>query len=164
MKKFAFLLGITLTTSLAYASNIVIADMNKVIQTSSQMVEIQSELDKTFSSRHKAIMAKMQQAKSDNEHLLKDGNIMKADEREALTNKINGARQYIMTDQAKFQQDYEKARTAALSTLMSKINKVTATLAKNKHYDMILNRMAAPFASNSLDVTDNIIALLKKEG
>lgn len=162
MKKLVFLLGMTLSTAFAVSENIVVADMNKVIQTSSQMVKIQSDLDKTFSPTHKTIMAKMDKVKADNDKLLKEGNVMKASDRAALTDKINKARDSIMAEQAKFQQEYEKARSAALNGLMEKINQVTGQLAKNKHYDMILNRIAAPFAANNLDVTDDIVALLKK--
>ena len=105
----------------------------------------------------------MEQAKAKNETLLKEGNVMKAKTREALTNEINTARNSIMAEQSKFQEDYEKARSAALQGLLEKVNKVTTALAKKEHYDMILNRVAAPFAVSSLDVTDQLIKKLKAE-
>ncbi len=164
MKKWVFLLGLAASTAMAQSLNIAVADMNKVIQTSPQMVAIQSDLDKKFSPRHKKIMAKMELAKADNEKLLKEGNVMKSSDRQALTNTINQARESIMAEQAKFQEDYENARQAALKSLLEKVNKVTTDLAQASHYDMILNRVAAPFAANSLDVTDDLIKKLKEIG
>ena len=70
------------------------------------------------------IVKKINQAKADNEKLLKEGSVMKQKDRDALTQKINAARQAIMMEQEKFQQAYERSRTTALKSLFEKINQI----------------------------------------
>jgi outer membrane protein len=166
MKKIVFFLGLSLCSLMASAGNLNIAvvDMNKVIQSSPQMASIQTQLDKTFAPKHQTIVTKISKTTADNEKLLKNASVMKQKDRDALTQKINESRRSILAEQEKFQREYEKARTSALKGLFEKINIITTKMAKEQHYDLILNTVATPFAGKSLDVTEALVARLKKAG
>jgi outer membrane protein len=162
MKKLLLAFALVASSAVASELHIGVIDMNQVIQTAPQMVKIQATLDKTFSPRHQAIMSKVNQVKADNENLLKNANVMKDKDRIALTKKINEQRNTIMELQGAFQQDYENARSTALKGLFDQINGVTKKIASEKHYDLILNSSTTPFANNHLDITDTVVARLKK--
>ncbi len=164
MKKILLALALLACPAFAINLSIAVVDMNKVIQSSPQMIKIQADLDKTFSPRHDAIVVKVNKVKSDNENLLKNGNVMKKEDRDALIKKINESRNAVMMAQQKFQKDYETARSRKLKELFDKIKNVTSVIAKEKHFDLILNSGTTPFAKQNLDVTNELIERLKKQG
>lgn len=161
MKKMIITLLLATSTIMAAPLNIAVVNMNQVLQASPQMVQVQASLDKTFSPKHAAIVKQVEAVKKDSRRLQRDGSVMKSDEREALAKKINDAKEAVMRAQAKFQQDYEKARASALQEIFGRINAITTKFAKEKHFDLILNRNTVPYADNSLDVTSELIKRIK---
>ncbi|HAT1597423.1 TPA: OmpH family outer membrane protein [Legionella pneumophila] len=153
----ALFLGLFGTTVFADWAKIGVVDLQKIMQTSNQMKEIQQKLEKEFKPRRDKLVAKEASLKSDMEKFKRDGAIMSASQKKELEKKIVAAQQQFERDGQQYQQELSTAHNEAMEGLYNKVRTAIAKIAKDEKYDIIVQKDAAPFSSESLDVTDKVI-------
>ncbi|KGP62255.1 membrane protein [Legionella norrlandica] len=153
----ALVLSLFGTSVFADWAKIGVVDLQKIMQTSNQMKEIQQKLEKEFKPRRDKLVAKEASLKSDMEKFKRDSAIMSATQKKELEKKIVAAQQQFERDGQQYQQELSTAHNEAMETLYTKVRNAITKIAKDEKYDIIVQKDAAPFSTEALDVTDKVI-------
>lgn len=134
-----------------------VVDLQKVMQTSSQMKVIQQSLEKDFKPRRDKLVAMEASLKKDMESLKRDGAVMNPTQKKALEKNILSQQQTFEREGQQYQQELSSAHNEAMEDLYNKIRKAIASVAEKNKYDVILQKDAAPYVNDKLDVTAQIV-------
>ncbi|MDI1353097.1 MAG: OmpH family outer membrane protein [bacterium] len=145
------------TNLFADAAKIGVVDLQKIMQTSNQMKDIQQKLEKEFKPRRDKLVTAETTLKSDMEKFKRDSAILSATQKKDLEKKILAAQQQFERDGQQYQQELSTAHNEAMEGLYAKVRAAISKIAKEEKYDLIVQKDAAPFSSETLDVTDKVI-------
>lgn len=145
------------TNVFADPAKIGVVDLQKIMQTSNQIKEIQQKLEKEFKPRRDKLVAVEASIKEDMEKFKRDGAIMSATQKKDMEKKIVSAQQQFERDGQQYQQELSTANNEAMEGLYAKVRSAIAKVAKDEKYDLIVQKDAAPFSVETLDVTDKIV-------
>lgn len=149
------------TSVFADAAKIGVVDLQKIMQTSSQMKDIQQKLEKEFKPRRDKLVAMETSLKGDMEKFKRDSAILSATQKKDLEKKIVASQQQFERDGQQYQQELSTAHNEAMEGLYTKVRAAIASIAKDEKYDIIVQKDATPFSSESLDVTEKVIKAIK---
>jgi outer membrane protein len=161
--------GLLLASTLAMGSASVFADgtrigvvdLQKIMQTSTQMKAIQEKLEKEFKPRRDKLIGMEEALKKDMENFKRDTAIMSQSQRKDLEKKIVGEQQQFERDGQQYQQELSTAHNESMEEFYTKIRAAIAKIAEREKYDLILQKDAAPFSVDKLDVTAKVIVEIK---
>lgn len=157
------LIALLFTVSFAYAGQkIAFVNQAKLLQKAPQAESARSKLQKEFSKRDKSLVSLQKQIKSSATKLQKDAAILSASELNKLKRKITLLRRDLERDKAAFKEDLSIRQNEELVKLQKSVLKSIQTIAKNENYDLIISD-GVIYASKQIDITDKILALLKKQ-
>jgi outer membrane protein len=147
----------------AFADNtkIGVVDLQKIMQTSSQMKVIQEKLEKQFKPRRDKLVGMEESLKKDMEKFKRDSAVMSQAQRKDMEKKILGTQQQFEREGQQYQQELSTAHNEAMEEFYTKIRAAISKVAKAEQYDVVLQKDAAPFSSEKLDVTAKIVQELK---
>lgn len=151
-----FVFSVSGANVLADSARIGVVDLQKIMQTSSQIKDIQQKLEKEFKPRRDKLMAVEAKIKEDMEKFKRDGAIMSASQKKEMEKKIITAQQQFERDGQQYQQELSTANNEAMEGLYTKVRAAIAQVAKADKYDLIIQKDAAPYSADSLDVTDKV--------
>lgn len=154
---FALVFTVFATAVFADQAKIGVVDLQKIMQTSSQMKDIQQKLEKEFKPRRDKLMAVEHGLKDDMEKFKRDSAIMTANQKKDLEKKIVSTQQQFERDGQQYQQELSTAHNEAMEALYAKVRSAIGKTAKDEHYDLIVQKDAAPFSNDTLDVTDKVM-------
>ncbi|MGC1181767.1 OmpH family outer membrane protein [Legionella sp.] len=161
MKRFASILTLVFSffsiNAFADAVKIGVVDLQKIMQTSSQMKDIQQKLENEFKPRRDKLIQMESSLKADMEKFKRDGSVMSANQKKDLEKKIINAQQQFERDGQQYQQELSTANNEAMEGLYSKVRVAIAKVAKDDKYDLIVQKDAAPFNAETLEITDKVI-------
>lgn len=139
-----------------------VLDVPQILQHSSQMERQAAKLKKQFKPRSDKMTA-IQKTIADNEAKLKrDATIMSQAEVKKLRDKVVTQRKDLRRMEEDYYQDAQNAQKEVMNAMMVKINNIVQKIAKNEHYDLILQRGSIAFASERVDITKQVIKELEK--
>lgn len=145
------------TNLFADSAKIGVVDLQKIMQTSTQMKTIQEKLESEFKPRRDKLVAVETSLKSDMEKFKRDSAILSATQKKDLEKKIVASQQQFERDGQQYQQELSTAHNEAMEGLYSKVRSAISKIAKDEKYDIIVQKDATPFSSETLDVTDKVI-------
>lgn len=162
MKRFGALLVALFFSSLtanvfADSAKIGVVDLQKIMQTSSQMKTIQQKLEKEFKPRRDKLVASETALKSDMEKIKRDSAILSQNQKKDLEKKILAAQQQFERDGQQYQQELSTAHNEAMEGLYTKVRSAISKIAQDEKYDLIVQKDAAPFSIAALDVTEKVM-------
>lgn len=138
-----------------------VVDLQKIMQTSTQMKDIQTKLEGTFKPRRDKLVAMETTLKSDMEKFKRDSAVLSATQKKDLEKKIVAAQQQFERDGQQYQQELSTAHNEAMEGLYTKVRAAITKIAKDEKYDIIVQKDATPFSTETLDVTDKVIKAIK---
>lgn len=144
-------------TAFAETSKIGVVDLQKIMQTSDEMKSIQSKLEQEFKPRRDKLMGMEADLKADMDAFKRDSAVMAQAKRKEMEQKIVAAQQQFEHDGQQYQQELSAAHNQAMEKFYDKIKMAIAKVAKAQKYDLVLQKDAAPFSNDALDVTDKVI-------
>jgi outer membrane protein len=147
-------------TTWADSFKIGVVDLQKIIQTSPQMQTIQQALETKFRPRRDALVATEKDLKAKIEAFKRDSAVMNATQKKDNERAIIAMQQKFERDGQTYQQELSTAHNQAMEDFYTKVRSAIATVAKNEHYDLVVQKDAAPFTSEKLDVTKQVIAAI----
>lgn len=152
-------LGCMLASTYVLADNprIGVVDLQKIMQNSPQMKEIQANLEKTFKGRRDRLVAMEDSLKKDMEEFKKDSAVLSQEKRKVLEEKIIAQQQKLEQEGQQYQQELNAANNEAMEGFYNKIKAAIAKVAKNDKYDLVFQKDAAPFSQDALDVTSKVM-------
>lgn len=162
MKRFSVVLALVFSAFCVNAfaadtAKIGVVDLQKIMQTSSQMKDIQQKLEKEFKPRRDKLVAMEASLKADMEKFKRDSAVLNATQKKDLEKKIIATQQQFERDGQQYQQELSTANNEAMEKLYSKVREAIAKVAEDEKYDLIVQKDAAPFSIVTLDVTDKVV-------
>ena len=153
----ALVFGLFATSLFADPAKIGVVDLQKIMQASSQMKSIQQKLEQEFKPRRDKLMAVETNLKNEMEKFKRDSAILSATQKKELEKKIIASQQQFERDGQEYQQELSTAHNEAMEGLYTKVRAAISKIAKEDKYDLIVQKDAAPFSAETLDVTDKVI-------
>ncbi|AHE67881.1 OmpH family outer membrane protein [Legionella oakridgensis] len=141
----------------ADGTKIGVVDLQKIMQTSTQMKTIQEKLEKEFKPRRDKLIAMEEDLKKDMEKFKRDSAVMSQAKRKELEKKIVSTQQQFEREGQQYQQELSTAHNEAMEEFYNKIRAAIAKVAENDKYDIVLQKDAAPFSADKLDVTSKVM-------
>lgn len=138
-----------------------VVDLQKIMQTSSQMRTIQQKLEQTFKPRRDKLVAMEDGLKKDMEKFKRDGAVMSANDKKALEKTIIATQQQFEREGQQYQQELSTAHNEAMEDFYNKIRAAIAKVAASEKYDIVLQKDAAPFSVAQLDITAKVMQEIK---
>lgn len=148
-------------SAFADGEKIGVVDLQKIMQTSTQMKSIQEKLEKTFKPRRDKLVAMEDGLKKDMEKFKRDAAVMSQTQRKDLEKKIVATQQQFEREGQQYQQELSTAHNEAMEEFYNKIRAAIAKVAENEKYDLVFQKDAAPFSVEKLDVTDKVMQEIK---
>ena len=152
-----FLFAISVSNLFAEGVKVGVVDLQKIMQTSPQMKVIQQQVEKDFKPRRDKLVAMEGSLKNDMEKFKRDSTVMSDAQKKELEKKIIAAQQLFERQGQQYQQELSTAHNEAMEGLYTKIRTAIKVVAEAQKYDIILQKDAAPFSIDSLDVTPAVI-------
>ena len=156
--------GVFIALMLATSSNafsdgtkIGVVDLQKIMQTSTQMKGIQEKLEKEFKPRRDKLVAMEDGLKKDMEKFKRDTAIMSQTKRKDLEKQIVATQQQFEREGQQYQQELSTAHNEAMEEFYNKIRAAIAKVAESEKYDLVFQKDAAPFSVDKLDVTAKVM-------
>jgi outer membrane protein len=140
------------------ASRIGVVDLQKIMQTSTQIKTIQEKLEKDFKSKRDNLIAQDEALKKDMEKLKRDNAVMSKDQKKDFEKKIVTAQQKLEREGQQYQQEISTAHNEAMEAFYNKIRAAISKVAQSAKYDIVLQKDAAPYSADGLDITAKVLA------
>ena len=134
-----------------------VVDLQKIMQTSTEMKEVQLKLEKEFKPRRDKLVAAEESIKSDMEKFKRDSAVMSQSQKKDLEQKIVKAQQDFERNGQQYQQELGAAHNKAMEGFYNKVKEIIAKVAEKEKYDLVLQKDAAPFSANKVDVTAQVM-------
>lgn len=139
------------------STKIGVVDLQKIMQTSTQMKAIQEKLEKEFKPRRDKLVAMEEGLKQDMEKFKRDSAVMGATQKKDLEKKIVSVQQQFEREGQQYQQELSTAHNEAMEEFYNKIRAAIAKVATSDKYDIVLQKDAAPYSGDKLDVTAKVM-------
>ena len=139
-----------------------IIDLRTVLQEAKEVKTITTSLKDQFQPRRDKIVKADGTLKANLEKLKRDGSIMTESTRNSLRDKIVAERRSLIRMQQDFQQDATVAQNQAMKTFLEKVNKVVEGVAGKEGYEIVLQKSAVPYSSDTLDITKQVLKKLNR--
>lgn len=152
----ALVLGVLGTNVFADSAKIGVVDLQKIMQTSSQVKVIQQKLETQFKPRRDQLVTLEGAIKNDMEQFKRDAAVLSASQKKDLEKKIITAQQQFEREGQQYQQELSTAHNEAMEGFYAKVRTAIAKIAKEEQYQLIVQKDAAPFSIDALDVTDKV--------
>jgi len=164
MKKFLILVSfliLVLFSLNAFSKELKIGyvDFLKVYDEYQKKKDYQEVIEKKRSEKEEELKKKMQEI----EKLQKKVNLLKDKEKEKEKENLEKLAKDFEEMRRKSFLDLKKERDEKLKEILEDIKEVINNYAKTNNFDVILNGEAVLFGNNSLDVTSDIMKLLKEK-
>ncbi|NOQ78648.1 MAG: OmpH family outer membrane protein [Gammaproteobacteria bacterium] len=157
------LITLLFSVSFAYAEQkIAFVNQAKLLQKAPQAESARNKLQKEFSKRDKSLVSLQKQILKNEEKLQKDAAILSAAELNKLKRKITLLRRDLERDKLAFKEDVSIRQNEELVKLQKSVLKSIQTIAQKEKYDLIISE-GVIYASKKIDITDKILAQLKKQ-
>ena len=162
-----FSLVVLLTTAMSFTAahaadyKIGVVNAPRVLEAAPQAEVARVKLEKEFAARDQKLVAAQKDLKSLEDRIQKDGAIMSETERGRLERDIMNKRRDLKRDTQEFQEDVNYRRNEEMATIQQQIADAIIALSKEQGFDIVLGT-GVVFASEKVDVTDQVIARLKK--
>ncbi len=157
----AMIFAMSSVSAFAEGAKIGVVDLQKIMQTSSQMKGIQEKLEKQFKPRRDKLITMEESLKKDMETFKRDTAVMSQSQRKDLEKKIVGEQQQFERDGQQYQQELSTAHNEAMEEFYNKIRAAIAKVAESEKYDLVFQKDAAPFSVDKLDVTSKVMQEIK---
>jgi len=138
-----------------------VVDLQKIMQASTQMKAIQEKLEKEFKPRRDKLVAMEDGLKKDMEKFKRDASVLSQTQKKDLEKKIVTTQQQFEREGQQYQQELSTAHNEAMEEFYTKIRAAIAKVAAADQYDIVLQKDAAPFSADKLDVTTKVIQEIK---
>lgn len=147
----------------ASGAKVGVIDLQKVLEQSPQMQKSNEALKKQFKPQEDKIISAQKKLKAD-EDKLSGGSKLSASQQKKLEAKLGNEKKALVKQIAAFRQSLMVAHDKAMKSVLAQVKTVTQQVAKKQHLDMVMQKQGTFYADSSLDITDEVLAELKKKG
>ena len=153
----AGLMGLCSTGLMAAEMKIGVLDLHKIIQQSAEVKTINQQLEKTFKPRQQAIVKMQQELEADVAKFKRNSSVLSAADKAQLEDKIHNNKITLSRKEQDYQQELMSEQNKSMQKFFNKLRKAVTAFAERNKYDLILQKEAVPFASSSVEITDQVL-------
>lgn len=158
----ALLAAVALLPGTLTAQNVAFVTMNKILEDSPQAAEATRELEQEFSPRDSQLVGEREELQRLRDRLEREGDLMTATQRADLEREFTARSREFRRAQESFTEDLNMRRNEELAKLQRLINDAIIELARERNIDLILTERNVLYASDRIDITDDIIAAMQR--
>lgn len=150
----------------ADAQNLKIGVVNvaMLIEQSPQAEAVNKKLQDEFGPRQRELAALQQSLRTQQETFQRDAQVMGEQERLNLERQIRDGEREFQRSQNEFLEDLNLRRNEEYGALSREVLQKAQEYARAQKYDVLLADQSLVFFSTAVDVTDEVLALLKPSG
>jgi len=135
----------------------------RLMHESPQADSAKSEMEKKFGGRQKELIAEQDKIKSLQDDLSKNAAVMTASQAQDEQRQLEELQRDFSRKQSDYQEDVSMENNDLMSRLQQQVTKAVQEIAKSQKYDLILVGEATLYFSTAVDVTDAVLAQMKKD-
>ena len=150
-------------TMMAKTLKVGVVDVRTVVQKSSQLQTINTQLTQKFKPREAAIIQAQAHYKAEEEKYNKDAQSLSDTNRTKLEHQLINDRANLQAMITAFQQDLDNEQNSAMQKLLSQIAGIVNGIAQNEHYDLILQGDNVAYVTDPLNITDEVLQKLSAQ-
>jgi outer membrane protein len=156
-------LALMMVSAPVFAQELKIGFVNigRLINESPQAGEAMESLQEEFAPRQREIIALQNDFKEKQAQMERDREVMGADERQNLDRELRKEERDLTRSQQEFTEDINLRRNESLGKLQRELLRQVQVFAGQENYDLVLSSDGVLFASTIIDVTEQVLAVLK---
>lgn len=135
----------------------------KLMEEAPQAKAAISKMETEFAPREKELVAIQREIKQAEDKLARDAAVMSETDRGKVERDLVSRKRDLKRSQDEFREDLNIRRNEELAKLQRHLYDAIVELAKADNYDLIVSE-GVVYASTSIDITDAVLARLKKSG
>lgn len=165
MKKFGVLVGALLLTAgmnVSFAADatgtprVAVVNVQQVLQQSPRVAELSKKLESQFKARQTKINDEQKSLQDELEKFKKESPTMSQSARDSMQKKIADERSDLVKQVVAYQQDLQKEQNKIMQGIMTDLNGIVSTIAKNQNYSLVLDSQAVIYATDGNDITKDV--------
>jgi len=138
------------------APNIAVVNVQQVFQQSPKIAELNKKLQSQFKPRQDKLVAAQKSLQDELDKFKKDSGTMKQAEKDKLQKQIVDDQSNLAKEASTFQQDLSKEQSKIMKSVLSQLNDIISSIAKQNSYTMVLDSQAVIYAGNGADITKQV--------
>lgn len=148
----------------AFASiKVGIIDLPQILQHSPQVQAINTKLKEQFKPQQEKIVAAQDNIRAEAQKLAPNKEVKMDDAaKKAIQGKIMADQKKLQEMVVSFQQTVGKAQETAMKSFMDQVDAAVKTVAQKDNLDLVLLKPAVVYASDTVDVTKQVLTALPK--
>lgn len=135
-------------------------NVNYVLANAPQTQVVNETLTTEFAPREAQLVARDEELRSKRETLERDGAVMGQAERAALEREIADIERALQRDAGVLQEDVQIRQTELVNDLQQQVARRIQAFAVAEGYDLIVTNQGVVFASEAIDVTEEVLRAL----
>ncbi len=165
-KRFLMAFGLVVLTGVtgvasAAGTRVAFINATKVVEESPQYAAAKKKLEREFSKRNSALVAKQKQLKKLEQKLERDAAVMSEAEVKRLERDILSRRRKLKNLKTEFREDFALRRNEEINKLRRKVAEVVKAVGRDEKIDLIVSDGVVYF-SKRVDISDKVLARLKR--
>lgn len=141
-----------------------ILNLQTVVKESPQVKAMQDAIKKQFTPQEQKIASAQKSLKSTVDKFRKNVSVMTKDQRDDLQKDIVKEEHDLQQMQVKFQQKFMSERNKDMNKIYTQIKSIVSKIANKEQYDLIITHEVVAFSKSYMDITNQVVAALKKQG
>lgn len=137
-----------------------VVDVQEIVAKAPQVKTINDRLSTKFKSRQEKVVALQNTLKKDMEKMERDAAVLSAKDKSALEEKILSQQRDLQRLGQDYQQDLSREQNKEMQEFFTKVKDAIDKVAKKESYDIILQKDGVPYASDSIDITKQVLDAL----
>lgn len=128
-----------------------------VLEKAPQSEAARIALEEEFSPREKKLIAAQKQLRALETTYSREADIMSASKRKDIERQVRDKKREIKRAREEFQEDLNIRRNEELAKLQQVVLKAIRKIAKEAHYDFVLNDSSVLYHSDRVNITDRVV-------
>jgi len=162
MKLITFILLALVSLNLNAAGKTAFINSKVLLEQSPQAIAANSELQKQFGSREQELRSLAQSIQQMEKTYQSDSAIMSADQKQKAEDNIIQNKRRFQFEQQSLKEDLQAKQRELLQQVQVSIKAVIKTYGEQKGYDFIFTDASIAYASDAVNITEEILKELKK--
>jgi len=135
---------------------VAVVDVRRLISLSPEAAKIGDQLKEQFKPRQDKLVSTEKAFKEHIEKFKRDSALMNAKRRGEEQEKLQKEEHSLMQQQAKFQQDAQRAQNAKMQDVMKNIRAMVSEVAKKKNIELVIPAGSLVYFKTTFDITDDV--------
>lgn len=135
---------------------VAVVNVQQVLQQSPRVAQLSKKLEGEFKDRQAKIGDEQKSLQDLMDKFKQESPTMSQKDKDAMTKKITSDRSALVSKVVAYQQDLQKQQTKIMQGVLSDLNGIVTTIAKNQNYALVLDAQAVIYSVNGNDITKDV--------